>query len=132
MGTLEVHEHCIVSGPRSNVCGRNKFTHSHEGGNVPHEHPCTGPSSYTIDKDAWYERTGLRGGGRKKFTKKPTGEQFPIVSIDPTDLEFDVIYCVGAMEKFREWDPKSTGGGDAAMHRVALGFGMKPVLKVLP
>ncbi len=66
----EVHAHHWVSGSR-----RGQFSHSHEGGDVGHEHTNTGPAAFTIDKDEWAAATGLRGGGRKKFTKRPAGEQ---------------------------------------------------------
>lgn len=131
IGRYQMHEHSYVRGPRSNNTGTRNFSHSHEGGDVPHEHEDTGPSCYTIDKDDWYRRTGLRGGGRKKYTVKPNGEQLALVAIDPADLEFDVVYCVDAMAKFREWDPKSTGGGDGAAARMELAFGMKANLVVV-
>lgn len=96
---LEVHEHSFVSGPRSgghyenNAWHTGTFSHSHEGGDVRHEHPHTGPASYTIDKDDWARATGLRGGGRKKFTAKPSGEQMPIVQLGAADASFQVIVC---------------------------------------
>lgn len=72
---LEVHEHCIISGPRAYTAGLNKVRHSHADGDRAHSHADTGPASYTIDKDEWAAATGLRGGGRKKFTKRASGEQ---------------------------------------------------------
>jgi len=70
---LEVHEHCFTSGPRANGWDY-KFSHSHASGSVPHKHPNTGPACYTIDKDECRKITGRHGGGRKKFTEKPSGE----------------------------------------------------------
>lgn len=87
---FEVHEHCYISGPNINLL-THKFSHSHPNGNVPHTHPDTGPSSYTIDKDEWFAATGLKGGGRKKFTAKPTGSQLPFT---PRTAEEQVFYVV--------------------------------------
>lgn len=87
----EVHEHCIISGPRhSGFLERNRIVHSHEGGDEYHTHPDCGPGSYTIDKDEWFRATGLRGGGRKKFTKAPDGEQLPYVARKPGEGEFEI------------------------------------------
>src|SRR2546430_14945474 len=68
--TLEVHEHVFVSGPRRksgygkdgkwHTCGET-IRHSHPGGNVPRNHPHTGPSYY--------------GYRTPKVTKRPIGEQ---------------------------------------------------------
>lgn len=121
-GKLEVHEHCFTSGPRSKHYVY-KFEHSHEGGNIPHSHPDTGPSSFTIDKDEWLRATGLRGGGRKKFTVKPNGEQFPYVEREP--MTFDVI-VVG--DGGRAASGGAEGPGIAPVARMALTFGLKPVL----
>src|SRR6185369_12939685 len=88
---LEVHEHCFIAGPRSRAASH--LVHSHDGGDVPHTHPDTGPASYTIDKDEWARATGLRGGGRKKFTTTPTGEQLPFVARTPEEQQFEVIVC---------------------------------------
>ena len=66
---LEVHRHSFVSG------SSGTFSHSHDGGATPHHHPGTGPATYTIDKDEWGWVTGLRGGGRKKYTRRQSGPQ---------------------------------------------------------
>lgn len=87
---FEVHEHCYVSGPRANGA-YYKFSHSHEGGDQPHQHPNTGPASYTIDKDEWFRATGLRGGGLKKFTTRPTGEQLPWQELEAWQKTFEVV-----------------------------------------
>jgi hypothetical protein len=71
---FEVHTHALF-GRGGSV---RTITHSHVGGDTPHLHDGSGPASYTIDKDEWFALTGLRGGGRKKFTVKPTGEQLPL------------------------------------------------------
>lgn len=110
---LEVHEHWYPKGP----CGR-RLIHSHEGGSVPHQHPDTGPGSYTIDKDEWERATGLKGGGKKKFTAKPSGEQAPIVELEDWQKSFVVV--VGS--------PVSSSGegpGIALPLRMALQFGME-------
>jgi hypothetical protein len=115
----EVHEHCIIRGDRAHKTWCNKIVHSHPGGHLPHQHADTGPASFTIDKDDWFRATGLRGGGRKKFTKKPTGEQFPIVELEPWQTEFEVIYAPPP----KDW--KGTGGGMATASRMILGSKMK-------
>jgi hypothetical protein len=123
--SLDVHEHVFVSGPRSHgmfIRATQKttahFSHSHEGGDVPHQHPDTGPASYTIDKDEWFRATGLRGGGRKKFTAKPNGEQFQIVELEDWQKSFEII--VGPPPK--EYHGEGPGISPAA--RMILGFGM--------
>jgi hypothetical protein len=114
---LEVHEHSYTSGPRANRPG-SKFSHSHEGGDVPHQHPATGPGCYTIDKDAWFRATGLCGGGRKKFTAKATGECLPIRELEDWQKSFVVV--VGPPT------PERMGAGpDVALPaRMILSFGM--------
>jgi len=105
--TLEVHNHAFISGPRSRFSGAS-VTHSHEGGSIPHKHSNTGPGSYVIDKDQWFQATGLRGGGRKKYTAKPSGEQMPRVELEEWQKSFKVIiYDRGDM-------PASAGEGPGA------------------
>jgi hypothetical protein len=124
---LEVHEHCFIDGPRSRYAGTaaSHLVHSHENGDVPHSHPDTGPASYTIDKDEWFRATGLKGGGRKKFTPAPTGEQFPFVARTPEEQQFEIIVC----------DPPAPpgftgeGGGQHAAARMVLAFGLRPIVK---
>lgn len=112
--TLEVHSHCVIKGRRANIIGRNEIIHSHEGGGVSHEHPDCGPSSYTIDKDDWFRLTGgMQGGGRKEFSRQPTGEQLPLVKRTPEQNQFEVIIC----------DPPENFGGEGA--------GMSPVARIL-
>lgn len=124
---LEVHEHSFIRGPRANRLG-SSLQHSHEGGDVPHSHLDTGPAGYTIDKDEWLRATGLSGGGRKKFTKAPTGEQFPVIPRTPEESSFEVIVC----------DPPAPpgftgeGGGHHAVARMVLAFGLRPVVKPSP
>lgn len=93
---LEVHEHVFIGGRR-----HDHIFHSHEDGNVPHSHPDTGPGCYTIDKDEWARKTGLRGGGRKKFTAKPKGEQLPFVRTDPASLTVEVFILDSALHASR-------------------------------
>ena len=116
-GKFEVHEHCYTSGPRSNRPGY-KFEHSHFGGDVPHTHPNTGPASYAIDKDEWFRATGLQGGGRKKFTAKPSGEQLQTIPRTAEENTFEIHVS----------DPPpgfvGTGGGLQAAARMVLAFGM--------
>ncbi len=68
---LEVHGHGYVAG------GPRDLAHSHQGGDQPHGHPGTGPVQYTIDSAEWFATTGMKGGGRKVFTKAPSGPQLP-------------------------------------------------------
>lgn len=121
---LEVHEHCIIRGRRANGWN-SSFEHSHEGGDVPHSHPDTGPASYTIDKDEWLRATGLKGGGRKKFTAKPTGEQFELIPRTAEESTFEIVVC----------DPPAPpgfvgeGGGMAAAARMTLGHRLTPLVR---
>lgn len=128
---LEVHEHVFVSGPRSNGLFIQKtqkttshFSHSHEGGDVPHQHPDTGPAAYTIDKDEWLRATGLRGGGRKKFTAKPSGEQFPIVELEDWQKSFEIVVHEPGPSPIQDPRLPPEGPGIAPAVRMILGFGM--------
>lgn len=115
---LEVHEHWFISGPRTRF-GGERLVHSHAGGSVPHQHPATGPASYTIDKDEWLLKTGLRGGGRKKFTARPKGEQLPRVELEKWQTEFEIIVGPPTPEKM------GSGPGVALPMRMILGHGMR-------
>lgn len=109
--TLEIHRHSYISGTNANWSPCREVVHSHEGGDRPHEHEHTGPGGYTIDKDEWFAATGLRGGGRKKFTVRPTGPQLPVIPREPTS--FDIIYVGRCIE---------TGGPELApAYRMILG-----------
>jgi hypothetical protein len=83
MAKLRIHEHHITSGPRSHRTGNwppgkgSEIVHSHEGGDVPHSHPETGPASFLLTKP--------------KFTARATGEQFPYVKTPESELFFDVF-----------------------------------------
>lgn len=124
---LEVHEHHYITGPRANGL-RSKFAHSHDGGDKPHTHPDTGPSAYTIDKDDWFRSTGLRGGGRKKFTKNPTGEQ--IETVIPYERSFRVVFCDPPHPPGHP--PDATGPGEALPLRIAKTFKMPFTVEQLP
>lgn len=65
---LEVHEHRRITGK-----GPASVKHSHP--DPLAAHPEHGPATFTIDRDEWAWRTGLRGGGRKRFTVRPVGPQ---------------------------------------------------------
>lgn len=132
---LEVHEHWITRGPRSHRTGNwpagqgSAFFHSHEGGNVPHEHPDAGPASFTIDKDEWARKTGLKGGGRKKFTARPSGEQFPLVASEPVTFEVfvtDSALVQGEDGNLRPITPEDdiSGGGNIS-ESLRQKFGMR-------
>lgn len=125
---LEVHEHTFVTGPRARgvfIAARQKttstFSHSHEGGDVPHQHPDTGPATYTIDKDEWFRATGLKGGGRKVFTAQPSGEQFPVVELEDWQKTFEVV--IG--DNPPGHDERFEGGGHLAAERMVQQFGMR-------
>lgn len=120
---LEVHEHSFIRGARSHWAGtaHGRLAHSHEGGAVPHQHPETGPACYTIDKDEWFRETGLRGGGRKKFTETPTGEQFPIVDLEDWQKSFEII--IGPPAKGQQFGDLA-GPGVALPLRLIKSFGM--------
>jgi len=126
LGHFEVHEHIFIRGPRSGghyerngQWSTGSFFHSHEGGDVPHSHPDTGPACYTIDKDEWLRTTGLRGGGRKKFTKEPSGEQMLVVELEKWQTEFEVHFSNPPP------DFQGEGAGIAPIARMVLAFGMR-------
>lgn len=138
-GTLEVHEHCYLGEER-----RSDIEHSHEGGARPHWHQHCGPAHYTIDKDEWLRATGLKGGGRKKFTAKPTGPQLPIVPIAPEENTFRVIfvdeYTDGhqsagiSPEDFalmRRDFVENMAAGAHAIERMKQSFGMTPIYEIV-
>lgn len=116
---LEVHRHAYVRGPNAGWSPCREVVHSHEGGDRPHEHPDTGPATYTIDKDEWLRATGLIGGGRKKFTKKPTGPQLAIVDLEDWQRSYDLI-IIGPPST------DATGGGEFAVER------LRQACKILP
>lgn len=114
---FEVHEHSIISGPKENR--GEKIVHSHEGGDIPHKHEHTGPATYTIDQDDWSRATdGVAGGGRKRFTQKPEGEQLPRIELEDWQKGFE-IHHGPAPPGF-----EGTGGGHLAAARMTLAFKM--------
>jgi hypothetical protein len=129
---LEVHRHSFVRGRRANggcygpggAWLLSTFSHSHEGGSAPHQHPDIGPASFTIDKDAWARATGLKGGGRKVFTAAPTGEQFAIVELEAWQTTFEVILGTPTPPAW------GTGPGVALPLRMVLQFGMTGIVRV--
>lgn len=119
-GRLEVHEHAYVSGRRVPAT----ISHSHEGGNEPHQHANTGPAVYVIDKDDWNRMTSLVGGGRKTFTSSPTGEQSPIVELEDWQRGFEIILDEESCRRFADQHPGMvvTGAGVAPAARMVLAF----------
>lgn len=91
LARLEIHEHSWISGPNANRSWLRRIEHSHADGHIPHSHPDTGPACYTIDKDKWFRATGMMGGGKKKYTTKPTGPQLDFIPRPEEDSTFDVI-----------------------------------------
>lgn len=87
---FEVHEHTVLS---SRMSPAPKVRHSHAGGDVPHQHPNTGPATYDIDGEAWFRSTGQRRRGKKTFTTKPKGEQLPIVELEEWQKSFEIVIC---------------------------------------
>lgn len=111
--TYETHGHCWIVG------ASGSFAHSHDGGDTPHEHTDggkrTGPGSYTIDTNDWYARTGSRGrGGKKKFTKKPTGLQLTVVQVEAPKIRVFVV-----------------GDGGASVAGGASGAGELPLIRMM-
>jgi hypothetical protein len=129
--TLEVHEHLICGGPfahgglydRTGKWDNGRIVHSHSGGEIPHTHPGTGPASYTIDKNEWQKATGLRGGGRKKFTAKPSGQQMPLVARTEEENTFELILCKPTPP---EW---GLGPGIALPARMIFGSRLKWIVR---
>lgn len=115
MKTLRVHDHAFVSGPRSRFSGpRGEIVHSHEGGDVAHTHPDTGPCHLA--------------GTKPKFTARPNGEQLPYVKTDPASLVFD-LYILDSARKMGDLSVGSAGNyGDPflmpAAERMKSAFGM--------
>jgi hypothetical protein len=116
---LEVHEHCVIGGPRAHKTWLNHITHSHVDGNRAHQHPDCGPASFTIDKDEWLKATGLRGGGRKKYTAGPTGEQLPIAELEDWQKTFEVVLVDGPPP-----EESTCGPGVGPIARMVQTFGM--------
>lgn len=118
---LEVHEHCYVSGPKA--ARGVHLVHSHEGGDRPHEHADeahrTGPGSYTIDSKEWLRATGMRGGGKKRKTSKPTGPQLPIVYVEPPRIDVVIVGDGGAALAAKS---QATGAGESPVVRMMLGM----------
>jgi len=116
---LEVHEHWYITGPFA--CSAHRLVHAHERGDQPHEHADetqrTGPAAYTIAKDEWLLRTGLKGGGRKKLVSKPTGNQLPFVTREPSRIDIVIVGDGGAAAA-----RGAQGPGLSAVDRMVLGF----------
>jgi hypothetical protein len=72
---LEVHSHM---GPNGEI------RHSHA--EALSHHTGYGPATLDIDRRMWSAQTGLRGGGRKEFTKNPKGPQVGDAVVTPSDL----------------------------------------------
>lgn len=123
--SFEVHEHSFVSGPRANRSER--LVHSHEQGEIPHQHPHTGPAVYTIDKDEWACATGgVVGGSRKRFTAEPEGEQLARVELEDWQKSFEIHHA----EAPPDW--KGTGGGHLTAARMMLAFRMTATIIPFP
>src|SRR5258706_5701767 len=105
--SLEVHGHSWITGPHANHGLR--IEHSHQEGSYSHRHPDTGPAGFTIDKDEWYAATGMRGGGRKRYTPRPIGQQ--LEWIEPEHRTFKVVFVDNGYtaEHARAGSEKTTG-----------------------
>jgi hypothetical protein len=132
MSAFEVHEHCFIRGPRANRTGSGwppgtgqQFAHSHEGGDVPHTHPDCGPACYMISRNGWLTAGGIRPG-KRKLTRRPTGEQFPLIETDAP--VFAVI--IGDPPAPPGW--VGTGGGMFAAERMIVAFQAKAIVVPFP
>jgi hypothetical protein len=63
---LEVHEHASLTTGKT-------VRHSHE--NPMAAHKGRGPAAFDVCAECWRRSTGLKGGGQKRYTKRPTGVQ---------------------------------------------------------
>lgn len=132
---MMVHSHCYVSGKLAHGCYRNgewftgTFTHTHEGGDVPHTHPQTGPSFF-----------GHRGV--RKYAKKIQGEQFSeTIPLTEEENTFELIVTDSAILSvpvpFGEKVPGLVPIGNTpiealgfpAAERMINGFGMKCIIR---
>jgi hypothetical protein len=115
---LAVHEHRFIRGPRSNRTGNwpahlsGTLRHSHEGGDAPHEHPDTGPASFTL--------------GKQKLTARPNGEQFTLVSREPEF--FDVFVLDSALVNGEDGNLRQIRAGRRYLRRrlVCAGTEVRP------
>lgn len=87
---FEVHDHAYITGPRAQVWP-SRVVHSHADGERAHKHPDTGPAVFTIDRERWFFQTGLKGGGRKIYTRAPLGPQLELVELEPWQAEPSAI-----------------------------------------
>ena len=113
--SFEQHTHAVITGPRRGL----DIEHSHDGGSRGHRHPDTGPGMFVIDAAQWETETGMKGGGRKVFTRKPAGEQLEYVERDPSEARFTVVFGKSALGVAR-------GPASPAVARMALSFDMTP------
>jgi hypothetical protein len=88
---LEVHRHSFLGTSSYRNGWLREIVHSHVGGDEPHQHEGFGPATYTIDKDSWYQATGLKGGGRKQFTVTPSGPQVERVELEDWQRSFKIV-----------------------------------------
>jgi hypothetical protein len=119
---LEIHRH-------ANIHRSGEIIHSHDEGARPHQHAGYGPATYTIDKDEWARATGLKGGGRKKFSAAPTGQQLPIVELESWQRSFEIIVDEESLARFHRQHPGATGGGEMTAARMILGSRMTATVK---
>lgn len=123
---LEVHSHSYVGDERGAYVVR-VITHSHEGGDVPHQHGNFGPATYTIDSDAWFAATGQRGGGKKRFTVKPSGPQLPLAELEEWQKRFTIIIGEPVTKCPACGDEHGAAGGALpTTHRMIQAFRMAP------
>lgn len=116
---LEVHEHRFIRGPRSLRTGNwpahlsGTLVHSHEGGDVPHEHPDTGPACFAL--------------GRKKHTARANGEQFPLIKTEPQTFDVFVLDSALVSEngKLRPITPDDEIGTNFQADIIERKFGMR-------
>lgn len=75
----QVHEHTVLNTRRSPA---PKVTHSHDGGDQPHQHPGCGPAFYGYPRQ------------KPKFSAKPKGDQRPWKDLEDWQRSFE-IHVVG-------------------------------------
>lgn len=129
MSNLEVHEHSYISGPNAHWTPCRRIEHSHADGSTGHKHADLGPATFTIAAAEWAARTDMKGGGKKAYTRKPSGPQLEWVDLEPWQKTLRVIFT-DSMQTIRNPRVEAEGVdplGDAVALRMILQFDMEAV-----